>query len=64
MPAFTATVVLGDLKFNPRRFVAREVYAGSSVAGGEQDVVTGNVIRRDGNTLTIKGGCWCVTREA
>ena len=56
MPAFTATVVLGDLKFNPRRFEAREVYAGSSVQGGEMDVVTGNVIRRQGDTLTIKGG--------
>ncbi len=56
MPAFTATVVLGDLKFNPRRFEAREVYAGSSVQGGEMDVVTGNVLRRTGDTLTIKGG--------
>ncbi len=56
MPEFTAIVVLGDLRFNPRRFEAREVYAGSSVWGGEQDVVTGNVVRRDGSSLTVKGG--------
>ncbi len=56
MPDFTAVVVLGDLRFNPRRFEAREVYAGSSVEGGDQDVVTGNVIRRDDSSLTIKGG--------
>ena len=54
-PAFTATIVIGDLKFNPRRFEAREVYAGSSVPGGELDVVTGNVIARTGDSLTVKG---------
>ena len=54
-PTFTATVVIGDLKFNPRRFEAREVYAGSSVPGGELDVVTGNVIARSGDVLTVKG---------
>ncbi len=54
-PALTATIVIGDLKFNPRRFEAREVYAGSSVPGGELDVVTGNVIARNGDSLTVKG---------
>lgn len=54
-PTFTATIVVGDLKFHPRRFEAREVYAGSSVPGGELDVVTGNVIARSGNVLTVKG---------
>ncbi len=52
---FTAVVAVGDLKFNPRRFVAREVYAGSSVTGGTFDVVTGNVIKRDGDILTVRG---------
>jgi hypothetical protein len=52
---FTAVVARGELKFNPRRFVATEVYAGSSVAGGTLDVVTGNVIARSGNTLTVRG---------
>ncbi|WP_455210599.1 hypothetical protein, partial [Kaarinaea lacus] len=50
-----AVVVIGDLKFNPRRFEATEVRAGSSVAGGTMDVVTGNVISRSGDVLTIKG---------
>ena len=54
-PVFTATIVIGDLKSNPRRFEAREVYAGSSVPGGELDVVTGNVIARNGDALTVKG---------
>lgn len=51
----SAVVVLGDIKLNPRRFEAREVYAGSSVPGGVQDVITGNVIARNGDTLTVKG---------
>ena len=55
MAVFTAVVAIGDLKFNPRRFEAREVYAGSSVPGGKLDVVTGNVIKRVGNTVTVKG---------
>ena len=54
-PTFTATIVIGDLKLHPRRFEAREVYAGSSVPGGELDVVTGNVIARSGDVLTVKG---------
>lgn len=55
MTTFTAVVAIGDLKFNPRRFEAREVYAGSSVPGGTLDVVTGDVIQRDGGILTVKG---------
>jgi hypothetical protein len=54
-PVFAAAIVIGDLKFNPRRFEAREVYVGSSVPGGELDVVTGNVIARSGDSLTLKG---------
>lgn len=53
--SLTAVVVIGDLKFNPRRFEASEVRAGSSVAGGSMDVVTGNVTSRSGNVITIKG---------
>lgn len=52
---FTAVIVIGDLKLHPRRFEAREVYAGSSVPGGVLDAVTGNVIARNGNSLTVKG---------
>lgn len=53
--SLTAVVVIGDLKFHPRRFEATEVRAGSSVAGGTLDVVTGNVISRSGDVLNIKG---------
>ncbi len=55
LPRFSATLVRGDIKLDPRRFVAHEVYAGSSVPGGSDDVITGNVIARTGNTLTVKG---------
>ncbi|MEM7295005.1 MAG: metallophosphoesterase, partial [Pseudomonadota bacterium] len=51
----TATVAFGELRRNPRRFVASEVYAGSSVPGGDLDVVRGHVIARAGNVLTVKG---------
>ncbi len=55
MPRFSATLVRGDIKLNPRRFVASEVYAGSSVPGGDADVITGSVIARSGDILTVKG---------
>jgi hypothetical protein len=55
MPNLTATVAIGDLKLNPVRFEAREVRAGSSVAGGTLDVVTGNVTARTGDTVTVRG---------
>jgi hypothetical protein len=51
----TAVVAMGDLKFNPLRFEARQVYTGSSVPGGNQDVVRGNVTGRSGDTFTVKG---------
>lgn len=50
-----AVVAIGDLKFNPLRFEAREVYAGSSVPGGDLDAVKGSVVQRQGDTLTVKG---------
>jgi len=59
LPSLSAVVVIGDLQLQPRRFHAREVYAGSSVPGGTLDVVSGNVIKREttsaGDVLTIKG---------
>lgn len=51
----TAVVAMGDLAFDPLRFEARQVYAGASVPGGTKDVVRGNVIRRQGDVLTVKG---------
>jgi len=52
---FTATVVMGDLRFNPYRFLAREVRTGSSVPGGTLDVVSGNVTQREGDVLAVQG---------
>jgi len=55
LPSLTAVAAIGDLKFNPLRFEAREVYAGTSVPGGGLDVVEGGVMSRQGDTLTVKG---------
>jgi hypothetical protein len=52
---FTATVAIGTFDLPNRRFLATEVLAGSSVAFGTDDVLTGNVISRTGNTLVVKG---------
>ncbi len=55
MPTFAATIALGDFHFRTHRFVARQVFAGSSVPGGDMDVVSGNVTQRVGDTLTVQG---------
>ena len=57
LPRLTAVIAIGELqRVETRRvFVANEVYAGSSVPGGDQDVATGMVVARNGNTLTLKG---------
>ncbi len=52
---FTAVIVKGSLKFRPLRFEADEVYAGSSVPGGDMDVVRGSVVARSGDSLTLRG---------
>ena len=54
-PFGTATVAIGDQQMALRRFVAQEVYAGSSVAFGADDAVTGSVIARSGDNLTLRG---------
>jgi hypothetical protein len=59
-PALTATTAVGDLVIHstgrPRfTYTATAVYAGSSVPGGDQDVVTGNVVAREGTLLTVRG---------
>jgi len=51
----TAVIVIGDLKPGLHRFEARQVYAGTSVPGGRLDVITGTVMRREANQLTVKG---------
>jgi hypothetical protein len=54
-PVGTATLAIGDLDVPNHRFIANEVYAGSSVPYGTSDVVTGNVIARSGDILTVRG---------
>lgn len=54
-PLGTAIVATGDLKLRERDFVAKEIYAGSSVAGGTSDVVTGIVVARLGDVLSVRG---------
>lgn len=50
-----AVVAHGTFETGPRRYVADEVYAGSSVPWGDQDIARGTVIARSGDTLTLRG---------
>jgi len=52
---YTGVIVKGDLKFSPLRYEAREVYAGSSVPGGDLDLVRGTVTSRNGDQIIIRG---------
>ncbi|MGA9033494.1 MAG: DUF4382 domain-containing protein [Sulfuricaulis sp.] len=54
-PQGTATVAVGNFNVATHSFLATEVYAGSSVAFGTKDVVTGSVIARSGSSLTVRG---------
>lgn len=54
-PSLTAVVAIGTLDPASRHFMATEVLAGSSVPFGTDDVVTGNVLSRSGNTFVVKG---------
>ena len=51
----TPTVAKGTLNVAEREFTAELVLAGSSVPGIDRDAVRGNIIRRDGNFLTVRG---------
>ena len=51
----TPTVAAGTLSVTERKFTAAMVLAGSSVPGFGMDAVVGNVIKRDGNFLTVRG---------
>jgi len=55
LPVASAVVVKGQLDYTARQYTAIEVYAGSSVPWGDKDIVTGNVISRSGDTLTVRG---------
>jgi hypothetical protein len=51
----TPTVAAGTLTVAERNFVADRVLGGASVPGSDLDAVIGNIIRRDGNFLTVRG---------
>jgi hypothetical protein len=51
----TPTVAKGTLTTSDRTFTADLVLAGSSVPGHDADAVVGNIIKREGNFLTIRG---------
>ena len=51
----TATRAIGNFRLNPRRLIATQVSAGSSVEGGSDDVVRGTVTARENNVLTVQG---------
>ena len=51
----TPTIAKGTLTVAERNFVADRVLAGSSVPGSDLDAVVGNIIKRDGNFLTVRG---------
>jgi len=51
----TPTIAKGTLTLADRSFTADLVLAGSSVPGSDHDAVAGNIIKREGNFLTIRG---------
>ncbi|MDH3751038.1 MAG: hypothetical protein OEU40_10625, partial [Gammaproteobacteria bacterium] len=51
----TPTIAKGTLNITEREFTADIVLAGSSVPGHDRDAIVGNIIKRDGNFLTIRG---------
>jgi hypothetical protein len=53
-PAMTATIAVVTPN-GAGQLIATEVYAGSSVAFGTSDVVSGNVMSRSGDVLTVRG---------
>ncbi len=55
LPTFTPLVTLGRFNYQQRRFLAEEVYAGSSVPWHDKDTLKGSVVARSGNLLTVLG---------
>jgi hypothetical protein len=51
----TLTVAKGVLNIAAREFTADLVLAGTSVPGDDRDAIVGNIIKRDGNFLTVRG---------
>jgi hypothetical protein len=55
LPADTIAVAFGNLQTSDQTFTATSVLAGSSAEGGGFDHIVGNVVARNGNTVTIHG---------
>jgi hypothetical protein len=55
LPANTVAVAFGTIDATALTFTAGSVLAGSSVEGGGFDHISGTVIARTGNTLTVHG---------
>ena len=55
VPAGSMAVAFGTLGASDQSFTATSVLAGSSAEGGGFDHIVGNVVARNGNTLTIHG---------
>jgi hypothetical protein len=55
LPANTISVAFGSVDATTLAFTATDVLAGSSVEGGGFDHISGTVIARAGNTLTVRG---------
>jgi len=51
----TATIAAGSLALVNHSYTAQRVLAGSSVPGSDRDAVVGNIIKREGNFLTVRG---------
>ncbi len=55
LPAATAVIALGAINTDSKHFEAEQVFAGSSIDWNDKDSVTGHVVARRGNTLTVRG---------
>jgi len=55
LPLGTGVLAVGTLSPGTLQFVATDVLAGTSIPFGASDALTGNVMARSGNTLTVKG---------
>jgi hypothetical protein len=55
LPADTIALAFGTVQTSDQTFTAASVLAGSSAEGGGFDHIVGNVVARNGNTLTIHG---------
>ena len=60
----TPTVAQGTLDVDERAFTADVVLGGSSVPGADSDAVHGNIIARDGDTLTVRGATFVPSNAA